>query len=152
MRRFTAVAALALGAPACTDRRSPVAARATLTPTPARFAKGGGVPIPGEYIVQFRDDGEEVQGKAIRLAAKHAGTLKHVYDSALRIDEVTTNGRGADCNGHGSHVADTVAGVSALYLQANPSATPAPVDAAVKANASTTSVPSGTTNKFLYSA
>ena len=137
MRRFTAVAALALGAPACTDRRSPVAARATLTPTPARFAKGGGVPIPGEYIVQFRDDGEEVQGKAIRLAAKHAGTLKHVYDSALR---------------HGSHVADTVAGVSALYLQANPSATPAPVDAAVKANASTTSVPSGTTNKFLYSA
>ena len=43
-----------------------------------------------------------------------------------------------------------VAGAAALYLQANPAATPAQVDAALKANASTTVVPSGTTNKFLY--
>jgi subtilisin family serine protease len=45
-----------------------------------------------------------------------------------------------------------VAGTIALYLQVNPTATPAQVDAALKANASTTTVPSGTTNKFLYSA
>ena len=44
-----------------------------------------------------------------------------------------------------------VAGAMALYLQANPAATPSQVDAALKSNASTTSVPSGTTNKFLYS-
>ena len=43
-----------------------------------------------------------------------------------------------------------VAGGIALYLQANPGASPATVDAALKANASTTTVPSGTTNKFLY--
>jgi subtilisin family serine protease len=45
-----------------------------------------------------------------------------------------------------------VAGTIALYLQVNPTATAAQVDAALKANASTTAtVPSGTTNKFLYS-
>jgi subtilisin family serine protease len=43
-----------------------------------------------------------------------------------------------------------VAGAAALYLQANPAANPAAVDAALKANASTTVVPAGTTNKFLY--
>jgi PKD repeat protein len=44
-----------------------------------------------------------------------------------------------------------VAGAIALYLQVNPTATAAQVDAALKANASTTTVPAGTTNKFLYS-
>ena len=44
-----------------------------------------------------------------------------------------------------------VVGAIALYLQANPTATAAQVDAALKTNASTTSVPAGTTNKFLYS-
>jgi PKD repeat protein len=44
-----------------------------------------------------------------------------------------------------------VAGTIALYLQVNPTHTAAQVDAALKANASTTAVPSGTTNKFLYS-
>jgi subtilisin family serine protease len=45
-----------------------------------------------------------------------------------------------------------VAGTIALYLQVNPTATAAQVDAALKANASTTAtVPSGTTNQFLYS-
>ena len=43
-----------------------------------------------------------------------------------------------------------VAGTIALYLQVNPTATAGQVDAALKANASTTSVPSGTTNKFIY--
>jgi PKD repeat protein len=45
-----------------------------------------------------------------------------------------------------------VAGTIALYLQVHPSATAADVDKDLKANASTTAtVPSGTTNKFLYS-
>ena len=44
-----------------------------------------------------------------------------------------------------------VAGTIALYLQVNPTATAAQVDAALKSNASTTSVPAGTTNAFLYS-
>ncbi len=200
MRRLTAVAALALGAAACSDRPSPVAPTITLTPTLASFAKTGGVPIPGEYIVQFRDDETDVVGKATRLAAKHAGKITHVYQSALKgmaislsdaqvaalradpsvvlveqdqtmtidatqtgatwgidridqrtlplsgsydynadgtgvtvyiidtginythseyngravkgIDEVTTNGSAADCNGHGSHVAGTVGGTT----------------------------------------
>ena len=44
-----------------------------------------------------------------------------------------------------------VAGAIALYLQGNPAATASQVDAALKTNASTTSVPSGTTSRFLYS-
>jgi subtilisin family serine protease len=45
-----------------------------------------------------------------------------------------------------------VAGTIALYLQVNPTATASQVDGALKANASTTAtVPSATTNKFLYS-
>ena len=51
-----------------------------------------------------------------------------------------------------SMAAPHVAGAIALYLQGNPSATPAQVDAALKSNASTTLVPAGTTNKLLYSA
>ena len=45
-----------------------------------------------------------------------------------------------------------VAGTIALYLQANPGSSATQVDAALKTNASTTPVPVGTTNKFLYSA
>ncbi|HEV7596213.1 MAG TPA: S8 family serine peptidase [Gemmatimonadaceae bacterium] len=46
-----------------------------------------------------------------------------------------------------------VAGTIALYLQVNPTATAAQVDAALKTNSSTTAtVPAGTTNRFLYSA
>ena len=44
-----------------------------------------------------------------------------------------------------------VAGTIALYLQTNTTATAAQVDAALKTNASTTAVPAGTTNRFLYS-
>ena len=44
-----------------------------------------------------------------------------------------------------------VAGTIALYLQGHPTSTAAQVDAALKANASTTPVPAGTTNAFLYS-
>lgn len=50
-----------------------------------------------------------------------------------------------------SMAAPHVVGAIALYLQVNPTSTAAQVDAALKSNASTTSVPSGTTNKFLYS-
>ena len=46
-----------------------------------------------------------------------------------------------------------VVGTVALYLQVNPTATAAQVDAALKSNASTiTSAPAGTTNALLYSA
>jgi subtilisin family serine protease len=44
-----------------------------------------------------------------------------------------------------------VAGAIALYLQVNPTSTPAQVDAALRTNGSTTAVPAGTTNKLLYS-
>ncbi len=83
MRRITVVAALALGVSACSDGPSPVAPAATLAPAPASFAKSG-VPLPGQYIVQLRDDETDVPGKAVKIAAKYAGKLTHVYTSAMK--------------------------------------------------------------------
>jgi subtilisin family serine protease len=83
MRRYTVVAALGFGLAACSD--VPVAPTSSLAPTLATFARGGdGVPIPGRYIVRFRDDEQDVDGQAGRLAIKHAGKIRNLYKSALK--------------------------------------------------------------------
>ena len=83
MRRFALVAALGFGLAACTD--VPVAPDTRVTPSPATFGKGTeGVPIANRYIVLFRDDEQDVDGKANALAIKHAGKVKHLYKSALK--------------------------------------------------------------------
>jgi subtilisin family serine protease len=40
--------------------------------------------VPGQYIVVFRPEVADVRGEAARLAARHGGTLTHVYTSALK--------------------------------------------------------------------
>jgi subtilisin family serine protease len=73
--------------------------------------------------------------------------------SSVKSDYYTSNTATATMSGT-SMASPHATGVCALYLEANPSATPAQVCAAVVAasTASTiTSVPSGTVNKFLYS-
>ncbi len=83
MRRVFAVAALGFGLAACSD--VPVAPKSTITPAVANFAKGSaGLPIAGRYIVRFRDDEQDVDGKASTLAMKHAGKIRNVYKSALK--------------------------------------------------------------------
>ena len=83
MRRFALVAALGFGLAACAD--VPVAPDTRVTPSPATFGKGTeGVPIANRYIVLFRDDEQDVDGRANALAIKHAGKVKHLYKSALK--------------------------------------------------------------------
>jgi subtilisin family serine protease len=51
----------------------------------ASFARGAsGIPIPGQYIVRFRDDEQNVDGQARSVAARHAGRITRVYRSALK--------------------------------------------------------------------
>ena len=83
MRKVAVVAMLAFGLAACSD--VPVGPIAPAGSPPASLAKGTtGVPIPGQYIVQFRDDEQDVDGQSNKLAIKHAGKIKHVYKSALK--------------------------------------------------------------------
>ena len=83
MRRFAVVVVLGFGLAACSD--VPVAPNTTLAPTHGTFTKEtDGVPIAGRYIVRFRDEEQDVDGKASRLAIKHAGTITHLYKSALK--------------------------------------------------------------------
>jgi subtilisin family serine protease len=83
MRKLTVAAALGFGLAACSD--VPVTSTSSLAPTSASFAKGGdGIPIPGRYIVRFRDDEPDVDGRAGRLATRHAGRIRHLYRSALK--------------------------------------------------------------------
>ena len=83
MRRVFAVEALGFSLAACSD--VPVAPKSTITPAVANFAKGSaGVPIAGRYIVRFRDDEQDVDGKASTLAIKHAGKIRNVYKAALK--------------------------------------------------------------------
>ena len=83
MRKVAVMAMFALGFAACTD--VPVAPSSVAGPTQASFAKGAaGVPIPGNYIVLFRDNEADVDGQANKLAIKHAGKIKHLYKSAVK--------------------------------------------------------------------
>ena len=83
MRRSIVATALAVGLAACSD--VPVAPAPTLAPSTASRSLGqGGTPIPGQYIVRFRDDEPDVDGRANRLSVKHAGKLRHLYRSALK--------------------------------------------------------------------
>ncbi|MEO5567761.1 MAG: S8 family peptidase, partial [Gemmatimonadaceae bacterium] len=81
------------------------------------------------------------------------GSCVDINAPGVSITSAWTGGSTATNTISGTSMATPhVAGAIALYLQVNPTATAAQVDAALKSNASTTSVPAGTTNKFLYSA
>lgn len=78
-RGFLGLAAL-MAVAGCTD--VPTSTRPA--PTTPSFVRATAVPIPGQYIVTFREDLNDVDGEANKLAVKHGGKLKHVYKSALK--------------------------------------------------------------------
>jgi subtilisin family serine protease len=91
MFRSLALVTLAgLGLAACTDLSGPSA----VGPSPERggaeplFAaapgSGGAEPIPGQYIIVFKQDVRDVPGLARRLAAAHGGSLRFIYERALK--------------------------------------------------------------------
>ena len=67
---------------ACRDESAPLAPAAD--PAAPALATKAAKPLPGRYIVVFRSGVTDVRGEAGKLAAKHAGTLKHVYTKALK--------------------------------------------------------------------
>jgi subtilisin family serine protease len=72
---------LAFGATACADRPEPLA-----PDTSPSFATApqAGDPIPGQYIVVFREAVTDAPGLARQLTAQHGGTLGFVYGAAVR--------------------------------------------------------------------
>jgi hypothetical protein len=85
-RRLTPAAALVLAA-ACADRGAlPTAPHAAAAPDAARAAAAPdpGQPIAGQYIVVFRDEVTDVEGKTKEKLQKANGRLRHQYRAALR--------------------------------------------------------------------
>jgi len=82
MRRFVPLAVGALAFAACQDASGPAAITRPIAPATSTAAKG--VPIPGDYIVTFRDDVGDVASAAQSIAGLHKGALKHLYKSALK--------------------------------------------------------------------
>ncbi|MEA2765177.1 MAG: hypothetical protein QOK07_1581, partial [Gemmatimonadaceae bacterium] len=199
MKKAVTLAVAVFAFTACEDASGPESTVRALAHSAVNAAKD--VPIPGDYIVTFRDDVTDVTAVAQSISGLHKGALKHVYKSALKgfavqnisaaaaaaiaadarvvrveadqvmtavatqspatwgldrvdqsnrpldnsytynntgagvtayiidtginfshtdfggraskgIDEVTTGGTAADCNGHGTHVSGTVGGTT----------------------------------------
>jgi len=82
MKKLAAFAAAAFALAACHDSTTPVAptgdAPAAARATPASRT------IPGQYVVVFKDDAQDVPGLARRLVAEHGGSMLYIYESALK--------------------------------------------------------------------
>ncbi|MEP6905783.1 MAG: S8 family serine peptidase, partial [Gemmatimonadales bacterium] len=83
MNRILALTLGALALAACSgDPTSPpVSSRA---PKVIGLSTSQSTPIAGRYIVVFKDDIQDVDGEAERIAAKHHGTVKYKYKAALK--------------------------------------------------------------------
>jgi aqualysin 1 len=81
-------AALALAATlivtGCADDPLPTGTGAVVPSAAPTLASQDAQPIPGQWIVTFRDDVSDVPGLARQLAAQHGGELKFTYTAALK--------------------------------------------------------------------
>ncbi len=83
MNRLVLLTFAALGLGACQDATSP--SPPPSEPATAFASKAGPTqPIPGQYIVVFRNEVRDVKSVAKALAEKHRGKLKSTYRSALK--------------------------------------------------------------------
>jgi aqualysin 1 len=84
------VTAAGLGLAACSDVSgphgpAPVPERAEPEPLFAAVSGNSGPEvIPGQYIIVFNQDVRDVPGRARQLAAAHGGSLRFVYEHALK--------------------------------------------------------------------
>ena len=200
MKRIAALGLVAVALAACSEDPTSPAPLSAPRPNLISLYKSSGTPIAGSYIVVFRNDVQDVEGEALKIAVKHGGKVKYTYKAALKgaaielsdaqvaalraepgiayveqdqtmsisttqtgatwgidridqralplsgtytynadgtgvtvyiidtginfthteyvgrastgIDEITSGGTAADCNGHGSHVSGTVGGTT----------------------------------------
>jgi subtilisin family serine protease len=82
MKRAVTLAVAVLALTACRDASGPESAARTIPFSAVNAARSG--PIPGDYIVTFRDDVTDVAAAAQSISGFHKGALKHVYKSALK--------------------------------------------------------------------
>jgi subtilisin family serine protease len=82
VKRAVTLAVAAFALTACQDASGPASAVRTIPFRAVSAAKT--VPIPGDYIVTFRDDVTDVAAVAQSIAGLHNGALKHLYKSALK--------------------------------------------------------------------
>ena len=84
MKRWVPFAAAAFAVTACQDASGP---GSQVRPVARNIVSASrSVPISGSYIVKFRDDmnDQDIENSARSLVKLHAGSLKHVYKSALK--------------------------------------------------------------------
>jgi subtilisin family serine protease len=74
----------ALGLAACQDSSNPTAPRPQLGGNAASISAQVGEPIPGQYIVVFKDEVRDVPEAATRLIGQHGGTKRFTYTHALK--------------------------------------------------------------------
>jgi subtilisin family serine protease len=85
MKGRLAVAVTAFVLVACAEPPSTPTAPLTQGPTLAPlYARGGPDEIAGQYIVVFKDNVDDADGKAKEKSGKRNGKLKHSYHSALK--------------------------------------------------------------------
>jgi subtilisin family serine protease len=82
MKRLVPLTVAAVAFVACQDASGPKSEMVRTTPQAASAAKN--TPIPGDYIVTFRDDVGDVAAAAQSISGLHKGALKHLYKSALK--------------------------------------------------------------------
>ena len=83
MRRILSLLLIALAVAACRqDADAPLGPAAPQAPVLA--LQPGAERVPGQYIVVFHDDVRDVPGLARRMAAAHGGTIRYVYEHALK--------------------------------------------------------------------
>jgi subtilisin family serine protease len=86
MKGRLAVALSAVLVAACAEPTSIPTSAAPLDPSDEApvFARGQGGPIPGQYIVVFRDDVDDTPGLSQRMSNEHAATRLHTYTGVLK--------------------------------------------------------------------
>jgi subtilisin family serine protease len=84
MKRIAALGLLAVAAAACSG--DPTAPFPLSAPAPSSISvsKSSGTPIAGNYIVVFKNDVQDVEGEALKIAVRRGGKVKHTYKSALK--------------------------------------------------------------------
>ncbi|HUQ79687.1 MAG TPA: hypothetical protein VM076_01045, partial [Gemmatimonadaceae bacterium] len=84
-KQFALLAAAAFLLSACQDGVAPTSPSAI--PSPQLSVASGddtSEPIPGAYVVVFKESARDIPGLARALVAAHGGTLRFTYQSALR--------------------------------------------------------------------
>ncbi|MEO8334224.1 MAG: S8 family serine peptidase [bacterium] len=95
MRKVVLPAALLCGLAACSDVPSSPPVATTLVPTSALRSQSGAVPIPGQYIVQFRPSGVDALTNARYAERMVGGATRFVYTTVLNGAAMTLTDAGA---------------------------------------------------------